>query len=238
MNDIEGLSLATQIITIYCGIFFISAKPDKNAESFDRNRDFHLSEDGKFLFFVVIAACNLLFLVTWIMKFLEIGRDMIKRMSKRAYVCIFLCGRYDKLETEAAQRAAIAKKERIIANIEDTVLYMAQMKKLYINNIYFEDHNRFMKLLYMVQNERNQIDITEKRNNYYIQGSMSRERKFDPERMAELKDDQELMIMENVPVVMGKQRENATKDGRLRLGPYYKELVKLRQQEEAKAKAN
>ena len=115
---------------------------------------------------------------------------------------------------------------------------MAQMKKLYINNIYFEDHNRFMKLLYMVQNERNQIDITEKRNNYYIQGSMSRERKFDPERMAELKDDQELMIMENVPVVMGKQRENATKDGRLRLGPYYKELVKLRQQEEAKAKAN
>jgi len=26
-NDIEGMSLITQILTIYCGVFFISHKP-------------------------------------------------------------------------------------------------------------------------------------------------------------------------------------------------------------------
>jgi hypothetical protein len=39
LNDIEALSLATQIVTIYCGIFFISAKDPTNS-SFDVNKDF------------------------------------------------------------------------------------------------------------------------------------------------------------------------------------------------------
>jgi hypothetical protein len=42
LNDIEALSLATQIVTIYCGIFFISAK-DISSGTFDKNRDFYLS---------------------------------------------------------------------------------------------------------------------------------------------------------------------------------------------------
>ena len=44
LNDIEALSMATQIVTIYCGIFFISAKTDRNSETFDPNKDFYLSE--------------------------------------------------------------------------------------------------------------------------------------------------------------------------------------------------
>ena len=114
------------------------------------NKDFYLSEDGKFLFFCAIAFCNFMFLITWLLKFLEIGREMIKKNFKRIYICLFLCGREDKLETETAIRASVVKKERIIANIEDTVLYMQKMKKFYINNICFEDHNRFMRLLYLV----------------------------------------------------------------------------------------
>ena len=38
LNDIENMSVATQIITIYCGIFFISAKP--RDENFVENVDF------------------------------------------------------------------------------------------------------------------------------------------------------------------------------------------------------
>jgi hypothetical protein len=42
LNDLESCSLSTQIVTIYCGIFFLSAK-DPNSSSFNPNTDFALS---------------------------------------------------------------------------------------------------------------------------------------------------------------------------------------------------
>ena len=45
LNDIEGISLMTSMITIYCGLFFIASK-DKNSESFNANKDFYLDATG------------------------------------------------------------------------------------------------------------------------------------------------------------------------------------------------
>jgi len=160
------MSVATQIITIYCGIFFISAK-DRD-ENFVENRDFHLSESGKILLVMAIALSNSLFILLWIMKFLDISREMIKRSSKRVYVYLFLCGRWDKLEKETARRAGVIKREKIIASIEDTVLFLQRMKNVYSNNIFYEDHDRFLKLMYHIQSEQSVLDLTEKRNNFYI----------------------------------------------------------------------
>lgn len=135
LNDIEGLSLTTQIITIYCGIFFVSNKPlDSN---FNVNKDFHLPPEGQFFFFIIIATCNILFIFLWVFKFLEIGRDLIKTKFPKLYVFIFLCGRWDKYETENAKRASVNKKEKIIANMEDTILYLNKIKSMYVNNIFY-----------------------------------------------------------------------------------------------------
>jgi len=200
LNDIENMSVATQIITIYCGIFFISAKP--HDENFVGNRDFYLSETGKILLVMVIAFCNSFFILLWIMKFMEISREMIKRSSKRIYVYIFLCGRWDKLEKETARRAGVIKREKIIASIEDTVLFLKKMKNIYSNNIFYEDHDRFLRLMYHTELEVSQLDMTEKRNNFYIQGPMARQRKFDRERMKELQNEQSLEVDENLIQVM------------------------------------
>lgn len=75
LNDIENMSLATQIITIYCGIFFISSKPQN--DSFNVNKDFYLSPERQFFFFCVIAFFNLMFLIMWVVKLLDIMRDTI-----------------------------------------------------------------------------------------------------------------------------------------------------------------
>jgi hypothetical protein len=45
---------------------------------------------------------------------------------------------------------------------------MQKMKRIYANNVYYEDHTRFLKLLYFIEYERKHIDLTEKRHNYYI----------------------------------------------------------------------
>ena len=92
------MSVATQIITIYCGIFFISAK--ERDENFIENRDFALTETSKILLVFVIAFCNSLFILLWILKFLDMSRMIIKDFSRDLYVFLFLCGRTDKLAQE------------------------------------------------------------------------------------------------------------------------------------------
>ena len=152
LNDIESMSVATQIITIYCGIFFISAK-DPSTDQFEVNSDFHLTASGEVILVIVIAACNALFLLLWIMKFVDISRDMIRTKLPKVYTALFLCGRGDKMEREAARRAGVMKREKVIATIEDTVLFLKKMKKIYANNIFYEDHERFQILLYTIASE-------------------------------------------------------------------------------------
>lgn len=67
LNDIENLSLMTQLITIFCGIFFISAR-DPSSTTFDKNKDFSLDPVTNYVFFVVIAGSNLVFVVLWLIK--------------------------------------------------------------------------------------------------------------------------------------------------------------------------
>lgn len=86
---------------------------------------------------------------------------------------------------ETAKRARDTKKEAIIESIEAVNLMMTKMKGMYSNNVFYEDHNRFLRLLYYIESERQQICLTEKRHNYYIQGAMSRHRRFDPEIVKE-----------------------------------------------------
>jgi len=80
------------------------------------------------------------------------------------------------------------KRETIIEKIEEIQFYLKEMKRMYTKEIYYEGHQRFMKLMYFVEFEKNEIDLTEKKHNFYVQGKMARDRKFDPERMKEILD--------------------------------------------------
>jgi len=167
LNDIENLSLSTQIATIYCGIFFISSK-DPSQSSFDKSKDFYLTANGQTFFFAIIAFCNIAFIVLWLTKFVAVIRVLIKEEYPRLYIVIFLCGRSDKMGLETVNRAKDVKKESIIESIEGILLFMTKMKDMYANDVFYQDHNRFIKLLYFIESERQQIDLTEKRHNYYI----------------------------------------------------------------------
>lgn len=74
------------------------------------------------------------------------------------------------MSLETVRRARDVKKESIIESIEAVMQFMSNMKSMYANNVFYQDHNRYLKLLYYIDSERQQIDLTEKRHNYYIQG--------------------------------------------------------------------
>jgi hypothetical protein len=92
LNDIEDLSLMTSVLTIYCGLFFISSK-DKTSSDFNPDSDFYLDPTGQLILFMVIVLANFGFIVIWTVKYLYIMRFAIKEKYKKLYICLFLCCR-------------------------------------------------------------------------------------------------------------------------------------------------
>ena len=60
------------------------------------------------------------------------------------------------------------------------------MKVIYGNNSCYEDNDRFLRMMYHIEFEMSTLDLTAKRNNFYIQGRRARDRKFDRENLKEL----------------------------------------------------
>ena len=90
----------------------------------------------------------------WLVKFIVVIKVLIKDKFPKLYVIIFLCGRSDKMALETAKRARDRKKEAIIESIEAVSLMMNKMKSMYTNNVFYQDHNRFLRLLYFIEAER------------------------------------------------------------------------------------
>ncbi len=181
------------IITIYCGIFFITNK-DPASPYYDSAQDFSLPNWGSLLIFGIIVLANVAFLLTWLVKFIAIIRTFIKERYSKIYLCLFLCCREDKLAKETEDLAKESKRENIIEKIEEVQFFFKNMKKLYERSSSYEGHSRFLKVLYFIESEKHQIDLTEKKNNYQVSGKMARERKLDPERMKKILEEHVLDI--------------------------------------------
>ena len=193
LNEIENLSLLTATVTIYCGIFFLSAE-DKTSQSFDKNRDFSLDESGSVILFLLITGSNILFILVWSIKFYFIVREMVREKYPEHYIRFFLCCRKDRWVRENTQRAKNEKNEYMIAKIEDLQYFMKDMKSMYIAHINYEGHEEFMKMLYLIEDMIPKIDMTIKKNEFKIDGKIARERRFDPEHLNRALDDKKLYI--------------------------------------------
>ena len=107
---------------------------------------------------------------------------------------MFLCCRKDKLIKEDSKLAREAKRETIIEKIEEIQFFIKKMRDIYSKEIFYEGHDKFLKLLYHIENERKHVDLTVKRHNLYIQGAIARERKLDPTRIQEVQRNSDLHI--------------------------------------------
>lgn len=193
LNEVEDASLMTQIITIYCGLFFIS-KADPESNTFNPSKDFVLTPAFEFGLITLIIVTNIGFMALWAVKFLLTLRAMIKENYPQLYVILFLCCRRDKLIKEGAKIAREAKRETIIEKIEEIQFFIKHMKEIYSKEIFYEGHEKFLNLLYYIENQRKHVDLTVKRHNLYVQGEIARERKLDPTRIQEAQHNPELLV--------------------------------------------
>jgi hypothetical protein len=94
-------------------VFFISAK-DPTLPTFDVNNDFSLSNEKKIVFFMIILACNVFFILFWASEFVDAWKSLIKKRYPRLYIYLFLCCREKKMQYENAKVATIFRRETII----------------------------------------------------------------------------------------------------------------------------
>ena len=106
LNDLEIFSLASSMITIYCGLFFIYDVPEGSKDYVNGSKNnklisiVKLPEWVKILFFFFIVLSNMMFFLYWIYKmYIELKSLIIKKLGK-IYLFLCLCMNKSKFDYE------------------------------------------------------------------------------------------------------------------------------------------
>ena len=112
LNDLETLSLITSMITIYCGLYYISDMPaDYVLSNPDATNVLTLSNFTKLAFFGIIMSTNIFFLCYWCYKMYQEVKAKIRKTIPKIYLCLCLCMNKDKLEREFIQHRLMEENE-------------------------------------------------------------------------------------------------------------------------------
>lgn len=104
-QDLETLSLIVTMITVYCGLYFIS---DNNITTENEISDSYklgvsLHANTKLFFFILIVVANLFFFIYWLLKILQEFRHKFRAKFETLYLFMCLCSDKQKLEKEKAR---------------------------------------------------------------------------------------------------------------------------------------
>ena len=108
LNDMEMLSIMTSMITIYCGLFFVSHLPEvynsDDASVREADNGLRLNKGSEIFFFSVIILWNIAFVIYWITKMLQEARNTVRSKLERIYLWICLWGNRNKLEKQKKEQ--------------------------------------------------------------------------------------------------------------------------------------
>jgi hypothetical protein len=98
--DLEALSIATAIITVYCGLFYLTDSSRFGISNFDKSSDvtFAMGKDSRTFLLSSIIGVNSIFFLYWLYRvFSEMDalRGLILKTFPDAYLMIFACGDKD-----------------------------------------------------------------------------------------------------------------------------------------------
>jgi len=99
--DLEALSLATAMITVYCGLFYLADTTQLGISHFDKSSDitFVLAKDSKTFLFAGIVTVNSIYFLYWLFRVfseMEALRGFILKTFPSLYLVCFACGDKDQ----------------------------------------------------------------------------------------------------------------------------------------------
>jgi hypothetical protein len=130
LNDLETMSLVTSMVTVYCGIFYISNTDTKYIEDYPELQQTALvlsTAAGIFLFMLILIV-NVIFFASWLFHmYLEL-KAKFRKKAEKIYLTIFLCGNKKRLEEEKRHHAIMEENEILR---EEYFKYVENLGKLY-----------------------------------------------------------------------------------------------------------
>ena len=95
LNEMENLSLVTSLLSVYCGLYYISAVDSDEVEP--NSGDIVLSPLAEIVLFSVIVGSNIVFFISLISNILYEAKETLRKKDSRFYFIykiVFLrCGR-------------------------------------------------------------------------------------------------------------------------------------------------
>eukprot|EP00347_Sterkiella_histriomuscorum_P017716 403348268 len=130
LNDLETLSLLTSMITIYCGLFFVSSMPQEYIDELPDLGEgaLQLDENTKLFFFSMIMISNITFFSFFGMKMYQEVKQKFRAKASKLYMILCLCGNRQKLQDELDQHKLAEENEFLR---EEYFKIIEQIKKVY-----------------------------------------------------------------------------------------------------------
>ncbi len=101
LYDLEAISIATSMITVYCGLFFLADTSQIGYTHADRSSDitFDLGDGSKRFLLTAIIVVNAVFFLYWLWRVItemEAFRGFMLKTYPNIYLQLFACGDEDQ----------------------------------------------------------------------------------------------------------------------------------------------
>lgn len=197
LNDMEMMSIITCMLTIYCGLFFLSDLPevyqsdDSSVQEADNGCKYYfiivnlivrLNEGSKIFFFLIILLANISFAIYWAYKMIEEVKNTMRTKLGKFYLYIFLWNNKRKFEEEKRRRAIQDEndilKEEFDSNL-DALKKLYDTGKVVLNKVNIQKIGLYLapkNFLKAIEEKKGMNDAEKKR-------LMKIKRKYEGERM-------------------------------------------------------
>eukprot|EP00347_Sterkiella_histriomuscorum_P024148 403332142 len=168
LNDLETLSLLSSLVTIYCGIFFLSNMKQSVIDSDPelKTTALQLSQGTLVVLFLVIVTSNVMFLAYWSYKmYIEIKFKLIKKIPK-IYMFFCNCGNQEAFHRELKQLQIKEENESLreqFSKIVQGIIKLQKNGQIILNQKNIEKLEVYLdknQILNLMQNGKNtEFDI-------------------------------------------------------------------------------
>lgn len=94
LNDLETLSLTVSMLTVYCGLFYLSNTPQKYIDDYPElsTTAMQLSNSTSMILFFIILMVNIIFFSYWMYYMFQEIKNKFRKKAEKLYLWLFLCG--------------------------------------------------------------------------------------------------------------------------------------------------
>ena len=100
------MSLVTSIISVYCGLFFVSNTPEEYIKEVPElsEKALVMGDETELFFFAVIIIANMVFFAYWLAQMYQEIKNKLRKAIPKIYLMVCLCGNKQKLLFEIQSR--------------------------------------------------------------------------------------------------------------------------------------